>query len=303
MIGVGLRCSHFENKLDKTGMIKKFFQDPLAQFLLIGAALFVVYAIMNPATPGDGERRIVVSAGRIEQLASIFAKTWQRPPTREELQGLINDYVLEEVYYRQALAMGIDKNDTMIRRRLRQKMEFFSDDAAALIEPGDEALKAYLAANESKFRTEPVYTFRQIFFNPEKHPGSPLAYVQARAEVLRAGGKIEGDQTLLPESFAEAPGQTVDSTFGTGFAKKLDDLTLGEWSGPVVSGIGLHLIRLESRIPGRLPALEEIRPVVQREWTNQKRLELRQKFNAELLKDYQVVIEWPKPRAQADLRN
>ena len=101
------------------------------------------------------------------------------------MHGVVNDYVLEEVYYRQAIAMGIDKNDTMIRRRLRQKMEFFSDDAAALTEPGDEALKAYLAANESKFRTEPVYTFRQIFFNPEKHPGDPLAYVQARAEVLR----------------------------------------------------------------------------------------------------------------------
>jgi PPIC-type PPIASE domain len=277
-------------------MIKKFFQDPLSQFLLIGAALFVVYAIMNPASPGDSDRKIVVSAGRIEQLASIFAKTWQRPPTPEELKGLIDDYVIEEVYYRKAVTMGIDKNDTMIRRRMRQKMEFLSDDAAALAEPGDEELKSYLAANESKFRVEPVYTFRQIFFNPEKHPGDPQAYVQARAEVLHTGGEVEGDQTLLPVSFEEVSARTVDSTFGTGFAKKLDDLTLGQWSGPVASGIGLHLVRLESRQPGRLPDLQQIRPLVQREWANQKRLDLRQKFNAELLKDYKVVIEWPKPQ-------
>jgi parvulin-like peptidyl-prolyl isomerase len=244
----------------------------------------------------------VVSAGRIEQLASIFAKTWQRPPTPQELKGLIDDYVIEEVYYRKAVALGIDKNDTMIRRRMRQKMEFLSDDVAGLAEPSDEELKAYLAANESKFRTEPVYTFRQIFFNPEKHPGDPQAYVQARAEILSAGGKIEGDQTLLPAYFAEVPGRAVDNTFGTGFANQLDALALGQWAGPLASGIGLHLIRLESRVPGRLPDLKAIRPLVQREWANQKRLDLRQKFNAGLLKDYKVVIDWPKPQKQADLR-
>lgn len=284
-------------------MLKKFFQDPLGHFLLIGGALFVIFAVMNPSMPGDSDRRIVVGAGRIEQLASIFVKTWQRPPTPEELQGLIDDYVLEEVYYRKAMAMGIDKNDTMIRRRMRQKMEFLSDDAAALAEPSEEELKTYLAANESKFRVEPVYTFRQIFFNPEKHPGDPLAHVRARAEVLRAGGRVEGDQTLLPDFFAEAPSQAVDSTFGTGFAKQLDALAPGQWGGPVASGIGLHLVRLESRRPGRLPDLTEIRSLVKREWANQKRLELRQKFNAELLKDHKVVIEWPKPQAQADLKN
>lgn len=283
--------------------MKKFFQDPLCHFLLIGGALFLIYALMNPSTPGDSDRKIVVGAGRIEQLATIFVKTWQRPPTPEELQGLIDDYVLEEVYYRKAMAMGIDKNDTMIRRRMRQKMEFLSDDAAALAEPSDEELKEYLAANESKFRVEPVYTFQQIFFNPEKHPGDPQAYVRAKAEILWAGGKVEGDQTLLPEFFAEAPSQAVDSTFGTGFAKQLNVLPLGQWSGPVVSGIGLHLVRLESLRPGRLPHLQEIRPLVLREWANEKRLELRQKFNAELLKDYKVVIEWPKPREQADLKN
>jgi len=283
--------------------MKKLFQEPLLHFLLIGGALFAIYAIMNLTKPANTDRRIMVSAGRIKQLTNIFVKTWQRSPTPEELKGLIDDYVLEEVYYRKAIAMGIDKNDTMIRRRLRQKMEFLSDDAATQAEPNDGELKAYLAANEPKFRSEPVYTFRQIYFNPEKHGDDLWAYVCTKAADLRAGGKIAGDPTLLPQSFEGAPQRAVDSAFGAGFAKQLDILIPGQWSDPIASGIGLHLVKLESRLPGRLPDLEEIRPLVKREWANRKRLELRQKFNEELLKDHKVVIEWPKPQAWADLRN
>ena len=281
-------------------MLKKLFKEPLVHFLLIGGALFAIYGITNPTTPADPDRQIVVSAGRIEQLTNIFVKTWQRPPTPEELKGLIDDYILEEVYYRKAIAMGIDKNDTMIRRRLRQKMEFLSDDAATLAEPNDEELKAYLAANESMFRSEPVYTFRQIYFNAEKHGDDPLAYVRTQADNLRAGSEVTGDPTLLPKAFEDAPRRAVDSTFGAGFAKQLDTLTPGQWSDPISSGIGLHLIRLESCLPGRLPDLEEIRPLVQREWANQKRLKFRQKFNEGLLKNYKVLIEWPKPLAKAN---
>jgi hypothetical protein len=281
-------------------MVKKLLQEPLFHFLLIGGALFAIYAITNPESQDGADRRIVVTAGRIEQLTNIFTKTWQRPPTPEELKGLIDHYVLEEVYYRKAVAMGIDKNDTMIRRRLRQKMEFLSDDAAALAEPSDEELEAYLTANKSKFRSEPVYTFRQIYFNPEKHGEDPLAYVRTQADNLRVGGEVDGDPTLLPKSFEDASRRAVESTFGTVFAQQLDALATGQWSDPISSGIGLHLVKLESRLPDRLPDLEEIRPLVKREWANQKRLELRQKFNEKLLKDFQVVIEWPKPLAKAN---
>jgi hypothetical protein len=284
-------------------MIKKLLQEPLLHFLLIGGAFFAIYAFTNPERQEGADRRIVVSTGRIEQLTNIFTKTWQRPPTPEELKGLIDNYVLEEVYYRKAIAMGIDKNDTMISRRLRKKMEFLTDDAAALAEPSNEELQAYLTANKSKFRSEPAYTFRQVYFNPEKHGDKILAYVRTQADILRAGDEVDGDPTLLPKSFEDASRLAVDSIFGTGFSQHLDALTQGQWSDPISSGIGLHLIKLESRLPGRLLALEEIRPLVKREWANQKRLELRQQFNAELLKDYKVVIEWPKPQAQADLRN
>jgi hypothetical protein len=284
-------------------MIKKLLQEPLLHFLLIGGAFFAIYAFTNPERQEGADRRIVVSTGRIEQLTNIFTKTWQRPPTLEELKGLIDHYVLEEVYYRKAIAMGIDKNDTMIRRRLRQKMEFLTDDAAALAEPSDEELEAYLAANKSKFRSEPVYTFLQIYFNPEKHGEDPLAYVRTQADNLRAGGEVDGDPTLLPKSFEDTSRRAVDSTFGTRFAQHLDTLTPGQWSDPIASGIGLHLVKLDSRFPGRLPELEEIRPLVKQELANQKRLELRQKFNENLLKDFRVVIEWPKPLAKAKAKD
>jgi hypothetical protein len=279
--------------------LKTLLREPLLHFLAIGGALFALNAFLNPETEDATQRRIVVTAGRIEQLANVFAKTWQRPPTPGELKGLIDDYVLEEAYYRKAIAMGIDQNDTMIRRRLRQKIEFLTEDAAALAEPSDEALAVYLAQNAERFRIEPLYTFRQIYFNPERYDGDPSGHVRAIADKVRAGGVAKGDATLLPESFTDATRREVDRTFGTGFAEMLDSLTPGKWSDPIRSGLGLHLVRLASRIPARLPKLEEIRPLVKREWANQKRLELRRKFNEELLKDHEVVIQWPQPPAEA----
>jgi hypothetical protein len=280
--------------------MKKLIQEPLIHFLLVGGALFALYAIKNPPMQLDSDRRIVVTSGRIEQLANIFIKTWQRPPTPEELKGIIDDFVLEEAYYRAAIAMGIDQNDTMIRRRLRQKMEFLTEDAAALAEPSDEVLAIYLTEHENQFRTEPIYTFRQIYFNPDKHGDDPVAIVRAKISEVRNGGEVRGDQTLLPEALSNASRRTVNGTFGTGFAEKLDTLTPGQWSEPIHSAMGLHLVRLESRKSSRLPSLEEIRPLVKREWANYKRMELRKKFNEALLKNHEVFIEWPKAEGETD---
>jgi hypothetical protein len=130
--------------------MRNALKEPLLHFLLIGALLFVLFGLVDDRRSG-GEDAIVVSAGRIEQLAKIYAKTWQRPPTRQELQGLIDDFVLEEVYYRQAVAMGIDRDDTVIRRRLRQKLEFLTGDAAGLLEPSDQELTSYLASHPEAF--------------------------------------------------------------------------------------------------------------------------------------------------------
>ena len=272
----------------------KILREPLFHFLLLGGVLFLIFGITNQAGTVSSDQRVVVSVGRIEQLATVFGKTWQRPPTRKELKGLIDDFVLEEVYYRQAVAMGIDRDDTIIRRRLRQKLEFLTDDVSSLVEPTDEELAAYLADNQEKFRVSPSYTFRQVYVNPEKHGDNTEAYITEQLELLQSGQMPGGDATLLPESFDEDSRQAVDGSFGRGFSKELDKLTIGDWQGPIRSGFGVHLIRLAARTEGRLPELAKIRAVVQREWSNEKRIADRRKMNDRLLEDYEVIIEWPE---------
>lgn len=275
----------------------KFHREPLLHFLLIGAALFVLFDLVGEPSQAEQERQIVVSAGRIQQMASIFAKTWQRPPTANELKGLVDDFVLEEIYYRQAVAMGIDRDDTVIRRRLRQKFEFLTDDLAATVEPTGEELATYLAANPDAFRRETTYSFEQVYINPDRAGEDLEDLVADQLAALRSGEAEPVETGLLPVRFNTAPVRIVNNSFGTGFTENLDALTPGEWQGPVESGLGVHLVRLESRVEGTLPELDEIRPVVEREWANEKRLETRRLINEQLLKDYEVEIEWPRTQA------
>jgi hypothetical protein len=272
--------------------MKKLLREPLLHFLLIGAALFVVYGLVNDSTSDDADFRVVVSAGRIGQLENIFTKTWQRPPTTKELKGLVDDFILEEIYYRQAVAMGIDRDDTVIRRRLRQKFEFLTDDLAAAATPSDEELAVYLAANSDIFRRDTTYTFEQVYINPDR-PGVDLeAYMAEKLSALRAGKAIVGDSGLLPAFFDATPGRIIDSNFGSGFSDNLDLLPSGQWQGPIESGVGLHLVRIEARVEGMVPELAEIRQMVEREWAHEKRIETRRVINEKLLNDYDVVIEW-----------
>ena len=299
--------------------MKQLLREPLVHFLLAGAALFALYQWASDSADEPSDNQILVNPGRIEQFATVFAKTWQRPPTREELQGLIDDYVLEEIYYRQAVAMGIDRDDTVIRRRLRQKLEFLTDDATSLADPTEEQLETFLRENETRFRQSPKYTFRQIYFNPEKHGEDPQAFLLERRDRLRqlqsvkdaasseassnpAGNAdrsadetlLEGDPSLLPESFQLASVQEIDRNFGIGFASKLEPLALETWEGPLQSGLGAHLVRIDRREEGRLPKLDEIRDAVEREWRNKNRLDSREAINASLREQYEVIVEWPQ---------
>ena len=280
--------------------MNKILREPLLHFLLIGAALFVVFGLVNDRTFSNADTQVVVSVGRIEQLENIFAKTWQRSPTKEELKGLVDDFVLEEIYYRQAVAMGIDRDDTVIRRRLRQKFEFLTDDMAAAAVPTDGELANYLAANADVFMTDTTYTFEQVYINPDR-PGVDLdGYIAEQLSALRAGNVVVGDSALLPTFFDATPDRVVDSNFGLGFSDSLDLLTAGEWQGPVESGLGIHLVRIEARVEGTLPDLSDIRPLVEREWAHEKRLETRRIINEQLLNEYDVVIEWPTEQSSGN---
>ena len=275
--------------------MRRFLREPLLHVLLLGAAIFVAHGFLSK--PGDeGPGRIVITRGQIENLADGFAKARLRPPTAEELSELVQDRVREEVYCREATALGMDKDDTIIRRRLRQKMEFTFDDLAAPAEPTDVDLNAYLQAHPDSFRVGPSFTFRQVYLNPERH-GENLARdaVQLLASLSGPEGAVErpalGDSFLLGSSFAALPDSEVAKLFGSAFAAKLSGLPIGSWQGPIESGYGAHLVFVSERADERLPELAEIRDVVRREWESARRRETNEKLFQKLLEHYTVTIE------------
>jgi len=278
-------------------LIRKLLREPLLHFLLVGIGLFLLYDMLRGGDTG-APRDIVVTEARVEALAQSFATTWMRPPTPQEIKGLVDDYVAEEIYYREAIAMGLDQDDTVIRRRLRQKMEFISEDAAAAAEPTDAQLQEYLAKHPEKFLEPARLSFRQVFFSTEKRGDRARPQAEQLLGELQAGrGPADlaaiGDPTLLPPDMQAASPQAIANTFGSDFAAQLDEAPVGQWSGPLQSGYGLHLVMVSRREGGALPTLELIRPIVVREWQAEQRTKSNREFLDRLRAKYDVRIEGP----------
>lgn len=273
----------------------KLLRDPLLHFLLLGAVIFGVYGLVsqrNHDKPGE----IVVARGTVETLTIGFTRTWQRPPTDEELRGLIREYIREEAAYREAVATGLDRDDTIVRKRLRQKLEFISDDVASRVEPTDQELQAFLQTHAAMFQTDTTYTFRQVYLDPQKHGEALQSESQRLLTQLRASGEkadsdAEGDPFLLQHRVQRVNASEVKQIFGDEFASGLARLKPGAWEGPLHSGYGVHLVLVTERNDSRLPPLGEIRGEVRREWLNFKRTEATDKFYEALLKRYTIRIE------------
>ena len=282
----------------------KVLREPLLHFLLLGAAIFGAYRLVSD-TRAERPGSIVVTEGRIEALVAAFTRTWQRPPTGSEREGLIRDYIREEVYVREALALRLDQDDIVIRRRLRQKLEFVSEDLGAQTEPTDGQLRAYLTAHVDAFRVEPRYTFRQVFLNPNRR-GGQLPHDAARllAQLRQPGTDPDslGDSSLLDRRFEALPASLVAEQFGGEFAAALGGLPTGQWRGPLVSTYGSHLVLVSNRTEGRVPALEEVRDVVRRDWANAQRTEASEKYYQALLRRYAVTVERAQPEVATDTR-
>lgn len=281
----------------------KILREPLLHFILLGAAIFAAYGFVSRhRTNKPGE--IVVTQGTLENIITGFTRTWQRPPTEEELRGQVREYIREEAAYREALAMGLDRNDTIVRRRLRQKLEFLSDDLATRTEPADADLQTFLQTHLDLFQSEPLFSFRQVYLNPQRHAAN-LAADEARllADLRRAGSNADlsslGDPFLLAPSLQNASLAEVKQVFGDQFASALAALPTGYWQGPVDSGYGAHFVFLSQRTERNLPALAEIRDQVRREWFDAKRNEATEKFYQSLLKRYTVKIEPPEEKKVA----
>jgi len=276
----------------------RLLREPLVHFLLLGTALFAAYSILSgrDELPRDA---IVVSPGRIEHLSALFSRTWQRPPTSQELESLINDFVREEVAYREGLAVGLDRDDTIIRRRIRQKFEFIAGDLASQSEPSEDDLAAYLKANPDQFRVDPRLTFRQVYLNPDERDESIDKDARDLLITLNGDPSIDartlGDRILLEHGYADVPFREVAALFGQRFAGTAAELNPGVWHGPIESGYGKHLVLVDERNEGRLPDLGEIRDRVRQEWDNTRRVDAIEKFYRDLLAKYEIVIDLPDP--------
>lgn len=279
------------------GILSRLVQEPLIQFLAIALLIFAAERILNPKVQ-EQPQRIEVSEARIEQLAGLFVKTWRRPPTETEMKGLIDDFVKEEIAYREALALGLDKDDTVIRRRLRQKLEFLLS-ADTEQSPTDEELQAYLTKHADRYAVEPEISFEQVYFDPSRRADTIDADIAAALADLKGEGATKaselGDVTMLPPSVDLSRLSLIARDFGDQFAKAIVELETRQWSGPISSSFGLHLVRVNERRPGRLATLAEVRAAVARDLSNEARKRNEAQRYEQLLEKYQVIIARPPP--------
>jgi hypothetical protein len=273
--------------------LRKVLREPLIQFLLLGAGLFLLYGVVG----GPAEERpdqIVVTEAKIGNLAELFTRTWRRPPTRAELDGLIEDHIQEEILYREALALGLERDDIVIRRRLRQKMEFISEDTAPQAEPTEDELRAFLAERPERFREPSRVSFAQVYLSPDRRGKDAWGDAERMLVALDAGESdpaASGDPFLLEQVYRNLAAHDVERLFGRAFATQVAELPVGRWSGPATSGYGLHLVLVGERIPARLPDLDEVRDAVANEWRAARREEANRAFYEGLRARYEVTVE------------
>jgi hypothetical protein len=274
--------------------MSRWLKEPLIHFLLLGALIFIVYEQFAGQGREPGE--IYISRGQQENLLNTFGRTWQRPPTPEEYQGLLQDYVRQEIAYRESQAMGLDQDDIVIRRRLRQKLELLAEDVAALAAPTDQDLQSYLDQHVAAFIIEPRLTLRHVYFSRDRRGAAAeqdaLQLLQRIASDGPAGGfESFGDPLPLPSELRDLRESEIARLFGSVFTDGLQGLQSGRWAGPVESGFGLHLVFIEERQAGRVPDLAEVREAVQREWLSQRRREAVDGLYQRLAENYTIEIE------------
>jgi len=289
--------------------LSKLFKEPLVQFLLIGACIYAAYALLGTPDDAAAEQTVYISEARIDSLSIAWEKRWNRPPTEEELVGLVRAYLREDILYREAVAMGLNVDDHIIRRRLAQKLEFLTNDLVQLKEPAEGELEGFFAENIEQFKSPDLITFVQVFFNPDKRGDSTLDDAATTLQQLQGAGEPDpatleaGDRLLLNNFYANATEFDIRRSMGSGFAETVMALEPGKWHGPVLSGFGTHLVYVFAFTSAPPPKLDDVRDAVMTEW---QRVETEQ-FNADFLDSlkarYEIVIQAPEEFAESVMRS
>jgi hypothetical protein len=274
-------------------LIRRLLREPLLHFLLLGALLFLAYGGLN-RTGLTAPDEIVVSRNQVEGLAMQFERVWQRAPTADERQALIESWVRVVVVYRVALAMRLEQDDPVVRRRLSQKVQFILDTGSASGAPTEAELQAWLDAHADRYRVEATYALNQRYFDPARHGGGVAGAETAAKRALAAGRTTAGDPTMLPAKL-EGRAADVERQFGADFEQALRTLPVGGWQGPVRSAFGLHVVELTARTDARAATLAEVRPEVARDLMEARAESAQEALYQDLRAKYSVQIEAEAP--------
>ena len=276
--------------------MRRIFKEPLLHFAVLGIGLFVLYRFVTGVAPSVGDE-IVVDAPRIAALAEAFERSWRRPPTPEELDGLVESYVRDEVLYREGLTLGLDRDDAVIRNRIRLKMEVIGDGAQSSIADAD--LQDWLDAHADRYATPARYDVQQVFFDPSKHRANGALESALRDLQREPDGDpgTRGDQTLLPAGLTDVTRADLAAQFGDELAAALAAAPPDRWFGPVTSAYGEHLLRVELREERKAASLAEVRDAVERDARYARDQAARDALYARLRARYSVRIEKPEQPA------
>lgn len=286
--------------------VKRWLHEPLLHFLLIGLLLFGIYAYMNRGRAGtQSPRQIVLSVDDLRTMTAYFQSQWRRPPTPEEFQAMVEDKIKEEVLYREGLVMGLDKGDTIVKRRMAQKVQFLAEDVATAHEPSTAELKAWFEKNTDKFALPSRYSFRHVYFSPDKRGTN--AHDDATKALARIAGQPEdgaqitsvADRFMFQDYYGDRAPSAIAKEFGPQFAVALEKVKPGSWQGPIESGYGWHLVFVDNVIPGRIPAFEEVESDVKTAWLGEQKAQALEKAYKSLRSKYTVLLPSPPDKQTA----
>ena len=287
--------------------MKRLLREPLVHFLLLGALLFAIFHFTQAGrTASAPSREIRLTLDEVAQLALLYQSQWRHPPTPQDLQRMVENKIQQEILYREALAMGLDKDDEIVKRRLAQKMQFLAEDVVAAREPTSAELKSWFEKHSTMFAQPPRLSFRHLYFSPDRRgararedAAKALAKVAGQPEDAKSAGPL-ADPFMFQDYYRDRAPDYLGKEFGPQFAVAVAKLEPGSWRGPIESGFGWHLVYVDTLIPGRVPAFEEIEPDVKTAWLGEQKAIAWEKAYKEMRAKYTVLLPAAPETASAD---